>query len=74
MKPSDAHDAHNSGLMPNEANVLDDTSTPFSGGGEAEPEADLARFPSGDCDRDGPADDDATEDMSECFRGISKII
>jgi hypothetical protein len=36
LKPSAAHDLHNSGMIPSEANVRVETSTPFSGTGEGE--------------------------------------
>ena len=64
LKPSAAHDVHSSGMIPREAKVRVETSTPFSSGGEGE------REPLGDavgddveCDLDGPASEDAGEDI-----------
>jgi len=63
LKPRAAQDLHNSGIIPREAKVRVDTSTPFSGAGEGDGEREPPADDEGDADREGPASDEGSDDI-----------
>lgn len=66
LNPRLAHDSHNCGIIPREANVRVVVGSPSElGSGEGERDT----LDVGEGDRDGPADDDASDDMVLDLRG-----